>query len=197
MLAESVNDVATVQQNAMRSLDGATQDMLRQGQVLRELQQNLMRMRMVQFGSISDRLYRVVRQAAKELGKRVSMDLRGTSVEIDRGVLERMAAPIEHLLRNAVAHGVEPPAARLAAGKAEAGEIRLEVRQEGNEVVLVFADDGGGLDTARIVAKARESGLLREEQAVSDAEASELIFRPGFSTAGAVDEISGRGVGLD
>jgi len=197
MLAESVNDVATVQQNAMRSLDGATQDMLRQGQVLRELQQNLMRMRMVQFGSISDRLYRVVRQAAKELGKRVSMDLRGASVEIDRGVLERMAAPIEHLLRNAVAHGVEPPAARLAAGKAETGEIRLEVRQEGNEVVLVFADDGGGLDTARIVAKARENGLIREDQTVSDAEASELIFLPGFSTAGAVDEISGRGVGLD
>ena len=197
MLAESVNDVATVQQNAMRSLDGATQDMLRQGQVLRELQQNLMRMRMVQFGSISDRLYRVVRQAAKELGKRVSMDLRGASVEIDRGVLERMAAPIEHLLRNAVAHGVEPPAARLAAGKAEAGEIRLEVRQEGNEVVLVFADDGGGLDTARIVAKARESGLVRDDQAVSDTEASELIFLPGFSTAGTVDEISGRGVGLD
>ena len=197
MLAESVNDVATVQQNAMRSLDGATQDMLRQGQVLRELQQNLMRMRMVQFGSISDRLYRVVRQAAKELGKRVSMDLRGASVEIDRGVLERMAAPIEHLLRNAVAHGVEPPAARLAAGKAETGEIRLEVRQEGNEVVLVFADDGGGLDTARIVAKARENGLIREDQTVSDAEASELIFLPGFSTAGTVDEISGRGVGLD
>ncbi|MCM5572396.1 Hpt domain-containing protein [Burkholderiaceae bacterium FT117] len=197
MLAESVNDVATVQQNAMRSLDGATQDMHRQAQVLRELQQNLMRMRMVQFGSISDRLYRVVRQAAKELGKRVSMDLRGASVEIDRGVLERMAAPIEHLLRNAVAHGIEKPAARVASGKAEAGEIRLEVRQEGNEVVLVFADDGGGLDTARIVAKARASGLLAEGRDVSDAEARELIFLPGFSTAGSVDEISGRGVGLD
>src|SRR5690606_39520900 len=87
MLAESVNDVATVQTNAMRSLDGASQDMVRHAQVLRELQQNLMRMRMVQFGTISDRLYRVVRQAAKELGKRVTMDLRGASVEVDRGVL--------------------------------------------------------------------------------------------------------------
>ncbi|HRO61012.1 MAG TPA: response regulator [Burkholderiaceae bacterium] len=197
MLAESVNDVATVQQNAMRSLDGAAQDMIRQGQVLRELQQNLMRMRMVQFGTISDRLYRVVRQAAKELGKRVSMDMRGTSVELDRGVLERMAAPIEHLLRNAVAHGIEPPAARSAAGKAEAGEIRLELRQEGNEVVLVFADDGAGLDTARIVARARRNGLIAGDAAISDREAAALIFMPGFSTADSIDEISGRGVGLD
>ncbi|HMM53324.1 MAG TPA: Hpt domain-containing protein, partial [Burkholderiaceae bacterium] len=107
MLAESVNDVATVQHNAMRSLDSAAQDMARQSQVLRELQQNLMRMRMVQFGSIGDRLYRVARQAAKELGKRVALDIRGASVEIDRGVLERMAGPVEHLLRNAVAHGIE------------------------------------------------------------------------------------------
>ena len=197
MLAESVNDVATVQQSAMRSLDGASQDMIRQGQVLRELQQNLMRMRMVQFGSVSDRLYRVVRQAAKELGKRVSMDMRGASVEIDRGVLERMSAPIEHLLRNAVAHGIESPAVRAVAGKSETGEIRLEVRQEGNEVVLVFADDGGGLDIARIVAKARASGLLADGRELSEREAAELIFQPGFSTAGVIDEISGRGVGLD
>src|SRR5690606_24895397 len=125
MLAESVDDVATVQHNAMRSLDGATQDMIRQTQVLRELQQKLMRMRMVPFGSVSDRLYRVVRQSAKERGKRVSLDIRGASVEIDRGVLERMAAPIEHLLRNAAAHGIEPPDVRLRAGKPEAGELRL------------------------------------------------------------------------
>ena len=124
MLAESVNDVATVQQNAMRSLDDASQDMVRQSQVLRELQQNLMRMRMVQFGSISDRLYRVVRQAAKELGKRVALDIRGASVEVDRGVLERMANPVEHLLRNAVAHGIEPPAQREAAGGGTS-EIRV------------------------------------------------------------------------
>src|SRR5690606_2151419 len=131
MLAEAVNDVATVQTNAMRSLDGASQDTVRHAQVLRELQQSLMRMRMVQFGTISDRLYRVVRQAAKELGKRVTMDLRGASVEVDRGVLERMVAPIEHLLRNAVAHGIETAAERAAAGKSETGEIRVEVRQEG------------------------------------------------------------------
>ena len=197
MLAESVNDVATVQHNAMRNLDEAAQDMVRHAQVLRELQQNLMRMRMVQFGSISDRLYRVVRQAAKELGKRVSLDVRGASVEIDRGVLERMAGPIEHLLRNAVAHGIEPPQDRLAAGKSEAGEIRVEVRQEGNEVVLAFADDGGGLDYAKILARARSLGLVGEHAQPGERELADLIFAPGFSTASAVTELAGRGVGTD
>ncbi len=197
MLAESVNDVATVQQNAMRSLDEASQDMVRQSQVLRELQQNLMRMRMVQFGSISDRLYRVVRQAAKELGKRVALDIRGASVEVDRGVLERMANPVEHLLRNAVAHGIEPPAQREAAGKPETGEIRVEVRQEGNEVVLAVSDDGAGLDHAKILARARRLGLVAEGAQPGERELADLIFTPGFSTATEVTELAGRGVGTD
>ncbi|MFO1300122.1 MAG: Hpt domain-containing protein [Burkholderiaceae bacterium] len=197
MLAESVNDVATVQQNAMRSLDDASQDMVRQSQVLRELQQNLMRMRMVQFGSISDRLYRVVRQAAKELGKRVALDIRGASVEVDRGVLERMANPVEHLLRNAVAHGIESPAQRQATGKPETGEIRVEVRQEGNEVVLAVSDDGAGLDYAKILARARNLGLVAEGAQPGERELADMIFTPGFSTATEVTELAGRGVGTD
>jgi chemosensory pili system protein ChpA (sensor histidine kinase/response regulator) len=197
MMAESVNDVATVQQNAAKGLDVASQDLLRQGQVLRELQQDLMRVRMVQFGSISDRLFRVVRQAGKETGKRVNLDVRGAGVEVDRGVLERMAGPIEHLLRNAVAHGIEPREVRLAAGKPEAGEIRVEVRQEGNEIVLIFADDGGGLDFARIRAKAASAGLIPADAQPSERELAEFIFAPGFSTAGKVTELSGRGVGMD
>ncbi|RIK85560.1 MAG: hypothetical protein DCC70_14800 [Burkholderiales bacterium] len=197
MLAESVNDVATVQHNAMRSLDAAAQDMTRQSQVLRELQQNLMRMRMVQFGSIGDRLYRVVRQAAKELGKRVALDIRGASVEVDRGVLERMAGPVEHLLRNAVAHGIEAPGQREAAGKPETGEIRLEVRQEGNEVVLTLSDDGGGLDHAKILARARSLGLVEADAQPGERELAEMIFTPGFSTASEVTELAGRGVGTD
>jgi chemosensory pili system protein ChpA (sensor histidine kinase/response regulator) len=197
MLAESVNDVATVQQNAMRSLDDASQDMVRQSQVLRELQQNLMRMRMVQFGSISDRLYRVVRQAAKELGKRVALDIRGASVEVDRGVLERMANPVEHLLRNAVAHGIESPAQREAAGKPETGEIRVEVRQEGNEVVLVVSDDGAGLDYAKILARARRLGLVDDGAQPGERELADMIFTPGFSTATEITELAGRGVGTD
>lgn len=197
MLAESVNDVATVQHNATRSLDDAGQNLLRQGQVLRELQQNLMRIRMVRFGTLGDRLYRVVRQAAKELGKRVSLDIRGSDVEIDRSVLERMAAPVEHLLRNAVAHGIESPARRAAAGKPEAGEIRLAVRQEGNEVLLELQDDGSGLDLARIRARAIEAGMLGPDETIAEQGLAEMIFRPGFSTADAVSEISGRGVGMD
>ncbi|HEY5633059.1 MAG TPA: response regulator [Burkholderiaceae bacterium] len=197
MLAESVDDVATVQANATRGLDEAWQDLHRQGQVMRDLQQNLMRVRMVQFGTISDRLYRVVRQAAKELDKRVHLDVRGSNVELDRGVLETMSGPIEHLLRNAVAHGVEPRAARLAAGKPETGELAIELRQEGREVVLELSDDGGGLDFERIRARALEAGLIDPNARLSERELGDLIFVPGFSTASEVTEISGRGVGMD
>ncbi len=197
MMAESVNDVATVQGNSMRSLDEASQDLHRQGQVLRDLQQNLMRVRMVQFGSISDRLYRVVRQSAKETDKRVHLDIRGASVEVDRGVLERMAGPIEHLLRNAVAHGIESAATRHAHGKSDTGEIQVEIRQEGREIVLSFNDDGGGLDLARIRLRAISQGLIGEQSTLTDRELADLIFVPGFTTAQSVTELSGRGVGMD
>ena len=197
MLAESVNDVATVQHNAMRTLEDSSKDLHRQGQVLRDLQQNLMRVRMLQFGSIGDRLYRVVRQAAKELDKRVNLDIRGATVEIDRSVLERMAGPIEHLLRNAVAHGIESRERRVAAGKQETGEIAVEVRQEGREIVLSFADDGGGLDAERIRARALAAGLVEPDAQLGASELGDLIFTPGFSTADTVTELSGRGVGMD
>jgi chemosensory pili system protein ChpA (sensor histidine kinase/response regulator) len=197
MLAESVSDVATVQQNALRNLDEAHRDLARQTQVTRDLQQDLMRIRMVQFGSIADRLYRVVRQAAKELDKRVHLDLKGVASELDRGVLERMAGPIEHLLRNAVAHGIEPRAERLAAGKSESGEITLEVRQEGNEVILAFADDGAGLNYSRIRARAVERGLIPADAHPGERELGDMIFMPGFSTATEVTAIAGRGVGMD
>ena len=197
MLAESVNDVATVQNNATRNLEDASQDLHRQGQVLRDLQQNLMRVRMVQFGSIADRLYRVVRQSAKELDKRVHLDLRGSAVEVDRGVLEKMAGPIEHLLRNAVAHGIEPREVRTANGKSDTGEIVIEVRQEGREIILSFADDGKGLDFEKIRARALAAGLIASGSSPSERELADLIFMPGFTTATSVTEISGRGVGMD
>jgi chemosensory pili system protein ChpA (sensor histidine kinase/response regulator) len=197
MLAESVSDVATVQQNALRHLDDAGRDLTRQTQVTRDLQQDLMRIRMVQFGSIADRLYRVVRQAAKELDKRVNLELRGAGAELDRSVLERMAGPIEHLLRNAVAHGIEPRTERLRAGKPETGEIALEVRQEANEVILTFADDGAGLNLGRIRERAVERGLLAADARPGDADLARLIFMPGFSTATEVTTLAGRGVGMD
>ncbi len=197
MLAESVNDVATVQTHVNRTIEDAGLDLHRQGQLMRDLQQDLMRMRMIAFGSISERLYRIVRQASKELSKRVNLDVRGSSTELDRNVLERMSAPIEHLLRNSVAHGIESPEERLKLGKSEIGEVVVSVRQDGNEVVLSFKDDGGGLNLARIRAKAIERGLMSENDELSDSRLAEMIFMPGFSTATEVSQISGRGVGMD
>jgi chemosensory pili system protein ChpA (sensor histidine kinase/response regulator) len=197
MMAESVNDVASVQQNLIKTIDGATTDLTAQARLTRGLQQDLMRVRMVQFASISERLYRVTRQASKEVDKRVNLDIRGSSVEIDRSVLERMAGPFEHLLRNAIVHGIESRERRIAAGKNEVGELLIEIRQEGNEVVIRFSDDGQGLNLQRIRDKARATGLLSDDKEVSEAELKDLIFHPGFSTAQEVTELAGRGVGMD
>lgn len=197
MMAESVNDVGSVHQNLSRTLDNAVDDLSMQARLTRELQQDLMRVRMVQFASISERLYRVTRQAAKEVDKRVNLDIRGSAVELDRSVLEKMTGPFEHILRNAVVHGIESRDARRAAGKNEIGELLVEVRQEGNEVVIQFSDDGQGLNLARIRDKARHVGLLTDESDLSDAEVADLVFQPGFSTAEEVTELAGRGVGMD
>ncbi|QAU35973.1 hybrid sensor histidine kinase/response regulator [Janthinobacterium sp. 17J80-10] len=195
MMAESVNDVGSVQQNLMRTVDSASDDLVSQARLTRDLQQDLMRVRMVQFASVSERLFRVTRQASKELDKRVNLDIRGSSVEMDRSVLERMAGPFEHLLRNAIVHGIESKEKRRAAGKNEIGELLVEIRQEGNEVVIQFNDDGQGLNVERIREKALAIGLLSD--GMSESEVSDLIFHPGFSTADAVTELAGRGVGMD
>ena len=197
MMAESVNDVGSVQQNLARTVDNASTDLTVQGRLTRDLQQDLMRVRMVQFASISERLFRVTRQASKELDKRVNLDIRGSAVEIDRSVLEKMAGPFEHLLRNAIVHGIESRERRQAAGKNETGELLVEIRQEGNEVVIQFSDDGQGLNLDRIREKARTTGLLENDDVISDAEVTDLIFHPGFSTAEHITELAGRGVGMD
>jgi len=196
MLAESVDDVASFQESLARTVDGTLDELSSQARMTRDLQRDLMRVRMVPFASLSERLFRVARQTAKETDKRVNLDIRGGSVEIDRGVLEQMAAPFEHLLRNAIVHGIEARDARQAAGKAETGELLVQVSQHGNEVVIVFGDDGAGLDLDRIRAKALDAGLLGEDDA-SDADVAELIFEPGFSTADTLTELAGRGVGMD
>jgi chemosensory pili system protein ChpA (sensor histidine kinase/response regulator) len=197
MITETVSDVSSVQQNMQRGVEQAGNDLLLQSRLTRDLQQDLMRVRMVQFGSIAERLYRVTRQTAKELDKRVNLDIRGGSVEIDRSVLEKMAGPFEHLLRNAIVHGIESRSQRLAAGKKEIGELTVEIRQEGNEVVIQFSDDGQGLDLDRIRDKAQAVGLLRDDAKLSEAELRDLIFHPGFSTAHELTELAGRGIGMD
>ncbi len=197
MMAESVNDVTTVQQSLLHNLDTADIALNGQARMARELQQGLMRVRMLPFDSLADRLYRVVRQSAKELGKRATLDLRGGRIEVDRSVLEQMAAPLEHLLRNAVAHGIESPAARRTAGKPEVGSIVLTLTQEGNEIAIELNDDGAGLDFDRIADRARANGLLAADETPDVRRLTNLIFLPGFSTAGALSAVSGRGVGMD
>ena len=197
MMAESVNDVATVQRTLQRTVEATEDDLIAQARQTRELQRDLLRTRMVEFEGISDRLYRVVRQASKETGKQIKLDLLGGTIEMDRGMLDRMTPAFEHLLRNCVAHGIEDPEARIAAGKDPAGLITVNLRQEGNDVSVEFSDDGAGLDLQRIREKAISLGLLAPDQPITEQSAANLIFMPGFSTASQVTELSGRGIGMD
>ena len=139
-------------------MQGAEDDLIAQARQARELQRDLLRTRMVEFESISERLYGVVRQTAKDIGKQVKLDIEGGSMELDRSVLERMVPAFEHMLRNAIGHGIESPQQREAAGKPAVGTITIALQQEGNDVSVVFGDDGAGLDLERIRDKALGQG---------------------------------------
>lgn len=197
MMAESVNDVATVQQNLLKNLDDANAAIIAQARLNREVQQELMSVRMIPFNSLADRMYRIVRQTSKELNKRANLEISGGQVELDRSVLDKIAAPLEHMLRNAIAHGLEDRGARLARGKPEIGDISLSLKQEGNEVILALSDDGAGLDFDRIRARGLESGLLGANEEADPERLANLIFSPGFSTAEEISQVAGRGVGMD
>jgi chemosensory pili system protein ChpA (sensor histidine kinase/response regulator) len=197
MMAESVNDVATVQRNLQRAVESTEDSLVAQARQTRELQRDLLRTRMVEFEGISERLYRVVRQASKETGKQVRLDITGGNIEMDRGVLDRMTGAFEHLLRNSVVHGIEAPEARLQAGKPAEGQIEIVLGHELNDVSLVFTDDGAGLDLARLREKGLAQGLIQPGVHLSDEEAAQLVFEPGLSTAREVSELAGRGIGMD
>jgi chemosensory pili system protein ChpA (sensor histidine kinase/response regulator) len=197
MMAESVNDVSTVQHNLLKNLDSSDAALVNQARINRDLAQALMSVRMVPFNSVADRLYRVVRQTAKDLGKKANLDIRGGQIECDRSLLEKMVAPLEHLLRNAISHGLEPVAVRQALGKPDIGQISVQVTQEGNEVAVELADDGAGLDFDRIKRKAAALGLIGEDDAADEQSLTALVFRPGFSTAEELSEVAGRGIGMD
>jgi chemosensory pili system protein ChpA (sensor histidine kinase/response regulator) len=197
MMAESVNDVGTLQRALNRTLENAEDALVAQARLTRDLQQDLLRTRMVEFEGLSDRLYRVVRQAAKETGKQVRLDIIGGSIEVDRGVLDRMTPAFEHLLRNCITHGIEPAGVRAAAGKDPVGTITVALSHEGNEVGIAFGDDGAGLNLPRIREKAQALGLLGPDAQPTDAELADFIFSSGFSTADKVTELAGRGVGMD
>ena len=196
-LAESATDLSSLQ----GSLDDLTRQyetlLLQQSRVSSDLQEGLMRTRMVPFEALVPRLRRVVRQAAGETGKQAQLKLDGAAGELDRNVLDHMTAPLEHLLRNAVAHGIEDAAQRKKAGKPEEGSVRIALRREGSEVVLEVTDDGAGLDRAAIRKRAIERGLVREDAVLADGDLDALILEQGFSTADTVSRLAGRGVGMD
>jgi chemosensory pili system protein ChpA (sensor histidine kinase/response regulator) len=196
-LAEGINDVSTVQQSLLKNLDDADAALVAQARLSRDVQQQLFSIRTVPFGSLSERLYRILRATAKELDKRANLEIRGGQTELDRSVLEKLVGPLEHLLRNALDHGLESRAARAAAGKAETGEIAISVRQVGNEIAIELTDDGGGLNLADIRAKAVAQGRIAPDAQTTDAQLIECIFQPGFSTASKVTQVSGRGIGMD
>ncbi|WP_043118733.1 chemotaxis protein CheA, partial [Pseudacidovorax intermedius] len=197
MMAESVDDVAAVHRTLQRTVQVAEDGLQTQARQTRELQRSLLRTRMVAFDNLAERLYRVVRQASKETGKPVHLDLLGGEVEMDRGVLDRIAPAFEHLLRNAVVHGIEPPEERERAGKPATGQLRVEMRQDGNDIAIRFADDGGGLRAERIRDRAEAQGLIEPGAALDERALAELVFRPGFTTATEVSELAGRGIGMD
>ena len=196
-LFESASDLLDLKETlAARNRDAETL-LLQQARVNTELQEGLMRTRMVPFDRLVPRLRRIVRQVAGELGKQVEFTVGNADGEMDRTVLERIVAPLEHMLRNAVDHGIERPERRLAAGKAEAGNIRLTLGREGGDILLTLADDGGGINLDAVRRKALERGLMDAESDLSDHEILQFILGAGFSTAEQVTQISGRGVGMD
>ena len=197
-LAETASDVGSIQQ-LLETLTQDTQGLLQQqARVVTELQNGLMRTRMVPFQRYVQRLSRIVRQAAADTGKRAELMVEGASGELDRQVLERMLPPFEHLLRNAVVHGIEDPERRVAAGKDATGRVSLALRREGPEVVIEIADDGAGMDLDAIRAKAVELGLVEPAgRVVSDREALQLVLSPGVTTADRLTQHAGRGVGMD
>jgi chemosensory pili system protein ChpA (sensor histidine kinase/response regulator) len=196
-LAETASDVASIQQ-LLENLTRDTQNLLQQqSRTVTELQNGLMRTRMVPFQRHVQRLARIVRQAASDTGKQAELSVEGAAGEIDRQVLERMLPPFEHMLRNAVVHGLEMPAERERRGKNATGRIQLELRREGAEVIVEISDDGAGMNLNAIRDKAQALGLLRPNQTISDTDAMQLILEPGFSTASSVTQHAGRGVGMD
>ncbi len=197
MIAESVNDVATIQGGLLSNLNQTEAALQQQSRMNRDLQQNLLGVRMLPFKQMSDRLQRVVRQTARELKKKVDLVIDGENTEIDRSMLDKLGAPIEHLLRNAVAHGIESATERRNNGKSNTGVVTLKVRQENEEIQITVSDDGAGINLQRVKEKAIKNKLIEPNVEVSEQALMSIIFETGFSTADKVSQIAGRGVGLD
>jgi chemosensory pili system protein ChpA (sensor histidine kinase/response regulator) len=196
-LSESASDLLDLKQTLLDRTRDTETLLLQQSRINTELQERLMRTRMVPFSRLVPRLRRIVRQVSGEIGKKVEFDVVNPEGELDRTLMERIVAPLEHMLRNGVDHGIEDPAGRRAAGKDETGHITLELTREGGEVVMILSDDGKGIDTDAVRRKAVERGLIEENARLTEQEIQQFIFNAGFSTAAKVTQISGRGVGMD
>ncbi|MEE4175025.1 MAG: response regulator [Xanthomonadales bacterium] len=198
-LQESVADLLSLQEMAEENLRASEQLLTRQSRVSTELQEGLMKTRMVPFATIAPRLRRIVRSATKEEGKQARLQLQmvGTSDELDRNVLEHITAPLEHMMRNAVAHGIESPEMRRERDKPAEGEITITVESEATEFVIRIADDGGGIPLEKIRQKAIDRGLLDVDSEPSRQQLYAFMMDSGFSTSSSVTKIAGRGVGMD
>ncbi|MBT2340172.1 MULTISPECIES: Hpt domain-containing protein [Pseudomonas] len=196
-LFESASDLLDLKETLDRGNHDAENLLQQQGRINTELQESLMRTRMVPFERMLPRLKRIVRQVAQELGKDVEFVVGNAEGEMDRNVLERMAAPLEHMLRNAVDHGLEPADVRLAAGKPTRGRISLDLSREGGDIIFDIRDDGAGVPLDAVRRKAIKRGLLAPDSDINDRDVLQFILQPGFSTAEKITQISGRGVGMD
>ncbi|MBK6957227.1 MAG: Hpt domain-containing protein [Nitrosomonas sp.] len=197
LMAESVDDIITVQKSLRTTQTVAEEAVVQQSVINRQLQQSLLQIRTIPFGNYAERYYRIARQVAEDVGKKANLEIQGAEVEIDRSVLEKINPPLEHLLRNAIAHGIEEPVLRQQAGKPETGQIAIHLRQEGNEVIITLSDDGRGLNLPRIREEAQRLGLIQENEILDDDKAMSLIFIQGLSTTDSITGIAGRGIGLD
>ncbi|WP_049631426.1 Hpt domain-containing protein [Cellvibrio sp. pealriver] len=196
-LIESASDLMDLKYTLADKTRDTETLLLQQSRINTDLQEGLMRSRMVPFSRLVPRLRRIVRQAASELGKEVDFELDNVEGELDRTVLERMVAPLEHMLRNAVDHGIEMPDERIAAGKNPNGRILLTLGREGGDVIIRLIDDGRGINLKRVREKAVERGLMAADAQLADQDVIQFILHAGFSTAEKVTQISGRGVGMD
>ena len=196
-LAESASDLLDFKTTLSEKIRDTEGLLLQQSRIQAEIQENLMRTRLVPFSRLLPRLQRIARQTSSALNRPAELVVQNTEGELDRNILERLVTPLEHMLRNAIDHGIETSEQRLKQGKPESGRIELNINRQGTDVIITFTDDGQGINLDKLKNKALERGLIGAEQKLEAEELAQLIFHPGLSTAAEITQISGRGVGLD